>query len=165
MAFYSGGTDLDAIFDLRATASIATVGFFVGGMDLSARYERNANGATYGAATGFLLANGNDIRTLFAAKGSITGMLYDVDNCFLLLKYITVFDGKNYFWSAVDVRATYGGVAGGWAGSLTQTVIGGIAYCSAFIGGVKYWSDTQGAVAAQWTEGVNLYQKWRLKKY
>lgn len=68
----ANGVDLDSVFEFRVGSKIANTGLVdVNGTDLSNRYERLSSGSFISSNTGFQNTSGNDLRSLFCAKGSI----------------------------------------------------------------------------------------------
>lgn len=73
---YNGALDLDLAFEALGTASPAAASGFkvAGGADLSTLFHPLSVGGTQLAqATAFAIGGGADLRTLYAAKGSVAG--------------------------------------------------------------------------------------------
>lgn len=68
----SDNTDLDAVFAARGSLTArANVGIKVGTQDLADRYAKVADGTAADADTGFKIADGTDLRYVFAKTGSL----------------------------------------------------------------------------------------------
>lgn len=68
--FAVAGTDFDSIFNPRVTAKRADVGYKVGGVDISNRYETSIGGDQRASPTGYKVS-GADLQTLFQKLGYV----------------------------------------------------------------------------------------------
>lgn len=130
--------DLDNIFESRVTTAISGVNIFSAGTDISNFYERVSNGSNVGVDTGFV-SSGTDIRNLFAAKGTVTGSLFDLNGTFLRITLTEIWDGKVYnltpnnytvAWSGSTVFNAAAPTSGPYPNASTMCSAGGYSYTS-----------------------------------
>lgn len=144
MAFLKSGVNLDTLFESRLTAAISPV-YFIDGSDLSQKYERLSNGTQISENTGFIYS-GSDLKLYFAAKGSVTGYLYDLGITYWRDHFYWAFDGKTYYWQQDATYVLYGNSAvysGTWA-NLNLTASGYLYTRGGTFGSPLYATETAG---------------------
>jgi hypothetical protein len=110
MAFLKNTTDLDTIFEPRITTQAVSVQF-IDGLDLGAKYEKLASGSNVGTDVGFICGS-TDIRNYFAAKGTVSGAIYDRNNTYLKISFGGVYDsGTGWGWGLIAYDVMWGGVS------------------------------------------------------